>query len=156
MKVLALALMLTTLAVATAQTDSTKFKLRERWKLVDCNDLSCYYYDQKTIQYKGIITAWVIMYMKKGKKFFMVREQFDCTNRASRVLTLIEYNESGNKTGEDLGVKDWEDIPPDTLGEEMLDTLCNVPASDIPPVRKKPVVVVPVDDPPPLPKKKGN
>ena len=67
-----------------------------------------------------------IYYKAKCKKL----EEFDCSTRSSRFFTaayydshdrLIDYN-STQVMGLD---PEWDDIIPDSVGEKMLDEICN-------------------------------
>jgi hypothetical protein len=60
---------------------------------------------------------------KKWKEVKSLSE-FDCASRQSRVLTLTVYFTDGNNETENK-VTEWKYVVPETVGESILDFVCN-------------------------------
>lgn len=128
---------------------STGISQDERWKILTFSDEYLYFYDSLTANRNGqIIKAWIklipwdkdsVIKEKKNKASFLDSDKYDqfsytlmffafnCSLKAYKLIRYLDYNEDGkaiksyNYNEKEI---EWEDVIPNTLGEELLIKLC--------------------------------
>ena len=103
------------------------------WMLVLTTKTETYYMDPSTVVKEGNLRRiWVIRNKnqrdKKGIISFRSKEEYDCANDRLRVLAFSSHSEpmaEGN-TITDLSshVENWREIPPRTVNDFLLKTVC--------------------------------
>lgn len=85
----------------------------------------------------GYVIAWEDQFFPKGQALTaaggsrtvvgrrLARAEYDCLQRRFRVLTLVEYGQSGEYLSTStLPALPWMDHPPGSLGEAVLNAVC--------------------------------
>ncbi|HWR90739.1 MAG TPA: surface-adhesin E family protein [Dissulfurispiraceae bacterium] len=102
-----------------------------RWKLIDSSKMGKQFYDTESIMYTSpsMVKVWIRVEVTEGFWEMMgVRSdralwEIDCQNRLYRTL----QRDSVKKDGTSAVTKEpsvWEDIPPESNPEFLMDTLC--------------------------------
>ena len=103
------------------------------WMLVHTTKTETYYMDPSTASKEGNLRKiWVIKNKnqrdKKGIISFRTKEEYDCANDRFRVLAFSSHSEPmarGNViTDLSSYVENWREIPPGTINEFFLKTIC--------------------------------
>ncbi len=101
------------------------------WVFVARNDDSVYF-DPTTIRKDGNYRkVWEITNLPErgpnGEASFQYRNEYDCKDERSRILSLISYTErmaKGKDIYRDNEMSNWSDIPPRSFSAEMLKIVC--------------------------------
>jgi hypothetical protein len=87
---------------------------------------------------EGLVKIWtkkspVKLHMKNGKyyknAYFIELIEFDCKNSKTKLFARIAYSLNGNvifSDNFDSFDNDWENIVPDTVGETILNKVCEL------------------------------
>lgn len=105
----------------------TLSSLRLDWMPIMTTDNEMYFLHKKRIRTKqNTIKVWVSKDpTAKGKGLRSVTSyEVNCSQELMRVRAINFYNSDGKFLMSDSEIKKWEDVAPDTLGDEILTQVC--------------------------------
>ena len=99
------------------------------WRQAAEDKEATYYYNtQKKVCENKILKVWVKAVQKDDKSFdhSMSRYELDCHHNKLRLMSLILYRKDGNVVIDPTahGNPKWDDVIPDTVGENIWQTVC--------------------------------
>jgi hypothetical protein len=103
-----------------------KGKDEPQWIPIDSTEKLTYFMNSRKIETsKGTIKAWVkvVPIEKDGKDFIVALYEYDCSQDASRAISVTVYKKDRKPESATLDEK-WSNIMPDTLEYKLLKYAC--------------------------------
>ena len=102
------------------------------WVKIDWSDSTDFYIDPATIRKDGnLVRVWEIQNLKQrhkdGELSRRFRNEYDCKQERYLLLSISEHSgpmASGTTLRSDIGSGKWYDIPPNSIAETVLQTVC--------------------------------
>lgn len=109
---------------ARALHDDTTYVL-DRWKPLSQGLAVKYYVDIQTLDFGhgNNVGLWIKSEVPNSQNYSQQNFQIDCSGRRIKLMSLINYNGSGNALNT-RPEQEWQSVIPDSLGEILYNNMC--------------------------------
>jgi tetratricopeptide (TPR) repeat protein len=100
-------------------------KSTERWRVIGASGTGAQYYIDTKASWplsNAVPRIWLKSVSTKGSE--VMAFELDCSSRKYRVASSVSYDKNGNVVGNGVTSEIWNDVIPDTLGEQIWNGAC--------------------------------